>query len=121
MQLDDGVEILSKCTVVRATFGGFTRIGRDTKLDCQVHVAHDCVVGERVRIAACAELSGRVDVGDDAFVGPNVSISNGLTIGPRAFVTLGSVVVRNVDPDQRVTGHFALPHKNWLRFIKSIS
>lgn len=118
--LENHVEIEAKSTIVRATFGGFTRIGRETKLDCQIHVAHDCDIGERVRLAACAEISGRVTIGNDAFIGPNCSISNGLQIGENATVTIGSVVVRNVEAGQRVTGNFALPHVKWLSFIKSI-
>jgi UDP-3-O-[3-hydroxymyristoyl] glucosamine N-acyltransferase len=114
------VDIQAKCTIVRATFGGFTEIGDETKIDCQVHVAHDCEIGARVRIAACAELSGRVLVGDEAFIGPNASISNGCSIGERAHVTLGAVVTRNVDADARVTGHFAIPHQRWLNLMRKL-
>lgn len=120
VRLADHVDVLAKCTIVRATFGGFTEIGAETKIDCQIHVAHDCVIGRRVRIAACAELSGRVTVGDDVYIGPNATISNGLTIGDRAFVTLGAVVVRNVKADQKVTGNLALPHDKWLKFVNTI-
>lgn len=118
--LGDHVEVQAKCTIVRATFGGFTRLGAEVKLDCQVHLAHDCTVGPRTRIAACAEISGRVNIGSDVFLGPNCSISNGLTIGDGATITIGAVVVRDVEAGQRVTGHFALPHTSWLKFIKSI-
>ena len=118
--LEDFVEVEAKSTLVRATFGGFTTLGRETKVDCQVHIAHDCTVGQRVEIAACAELSGRVTIGDDTFIGPNCSISNGLTIGKNATVTLGSVVTRDVADGERVTGNFAVPHRSWLRFVKSL-
>lgn len=121
VHLEDDVEVQAKSTLVRSTFGGFTRIGAETKIDCQVHVAHDCEIGQRVRIAACAELSGRVVVGNDAFIGPNCSISNGLRIGDGATVTIGSVVVRDVADGTRVTGNFAVPHSKWIRFVKSIA
>lgn len=114
------VDIQAKCTIVRATFGGFTEIGDETKLDCQIHLAHDCRVGRRVRIAACAEISGRVDIGDDAFLGPNVTVSNGITIGNGAHLTLGSTVVRDVENGSRVTGLFAIDHAKWLKFLRTI-
>lgn len=117
--LDDHVTIQSNCTIIRATFGGFTRLGRETKLDSLVHVAHDCELGERVTITACSELSGRVLIGDDAYLGPNCSVSNGVTIGAGATVTIGSVVVRDVPESTRVTGNFALPHQKWLNFIRT--
>lgn len=119
--LEDHVEVQAKSTIVRATFGGFTTIRRESKMDCQVHVAHDCVIGERVQIAACAEISGRVNIGDDCFIGPNCSISNGLTIGESAFITIGAVVVRDVAAGAKVSGNFAVPHRMWIKFIKSIS
>lgn len=120
VQIASHVEILANCTIARATFGGFTSIGEGSKIDCLVHVAHDCQIGRRVNVAACAEISGRVVVGDDVFIGPNVTISNGISIGQGATVTLGSVVVRDVPVASRVTGNFALPHEKWLSFIRSI-
>jgi len=121
VRLADNVDVQAKCTLVRATFGGFTELGAETKLDCQVHFAHDCIAGKRVRIAACAELSGRVEIGDDCFIGPNVSVSNGVRIGARAQVTIGSVVTRDVQDDQTVTGNFAVPHEKWLAFVKAVN
>lgn len=120
VRLAPHVEVLSKCTLVRSTFGGFTELGEETKLDCQVHVAHDCRTGRRVRIAACAELSGRVEIGDDSFIGPNVSIANGVRIGARAHVTIGAVVTRDVPDDRKVSGNFAVEHEKWLSFMRSI-
>jgi acyl-[acyl carrier protein]--UDP-N-acetylglucosamine O-acyltransferase len=120
VKIDDHVDIQASCTIVRATFGGFTEIGAMSKLDCQVHLAHDCKVGERVRIAASAEISGRVIIGDDAFLGPNVSIANGLEIGDGGYISIGSVVTQNVAPKTKVTGNFAIEHLKWLNFIRSI-
>jgi UDP-3-O-[3-hydroxymyristoyl] glucosamine N-acyltransferase LpxD len=120
VRIADNVDIQAKCTIVRATFGGFTEIGDESKFDCQVHLAHDCNVGRRVQIAACGEVSGRVTIEDDVFIGPNATLSNGITIGASATVTLGSVVVRDVAPSTRVTGNFALPHEKWIRLIRLI-
>jgi len=120
VMIGKNVDIQAKCTVVRATFGGFTEIGDETKFDCQVHFAHDSRAGRRVQIAACAEISGRVNIEEDVFIGPNVSITNGCTIGKGAFVTIGAVVTRDVPPDGRVTGNFAIEHKKWLKFVSSI-
>jgi acyl-[acyl carrier protein]--UDP-N-acetylglucosamine O-acyltransferase len=120
VKIGANVEIQANCTIVRATFGGFTELGDETKLDCQVHVAHDCKLGRKVRIAACAELSGRVTVGDDAFIAPNVSIANGVKIGEKAHVSIGSVVTRDVADGQKVTGNFAVEHSKWLSFVRSI-
>ena len=116
----DNVDVQAKCTLVRSTFGGFTELGEGTKLDCQVHLAHDCWTGKNVRIAACAEISGRVNIEDDVFIGPNASISNGITIGARAKVTIGAVVTRNVREGTTVTGNFAVEHRKWLLFMRTL-
>lgn len=120
VRIEDHVEIQAKCTIVRSTFGGFTSIGRESKFDCQIHLAHDCVVGNRVSIAACAEISGRVVIGDDAFIGPNCSVSNGVCIGAKAHLTLGAVVVKDVRDGGRVSGNFAIDHNKLIAHIKAI-
>lgn len=112
--IGDGVEVQSNCTVSRAVFGGFTEIGDETLIDSQVHVGHDCRIGRRVLIANQASLAGRVVIEDDVYVAPNVTISNGLTLGSGCQVTIGSVVMRDVPANQKVTGFNAQPHDRWI-------
>lgn len=119
VQIANNVDIQAKCTIVRSTFGGFTELGEGTKLDCQVHFAHDCQAGQNVRIAACAEISGRVSIGNRAFIGPNASISNGVVIGTGSKVTIGAVVTRDVPDGETVTGNFAVSHNKWLSFMRT--
>lgn len=116
--IGDHVTLLAGCTVARSTFGGFNRIGAETKIDAQTYIAHDCVIGQRVTVCACCDISGRVEIGDDAYLGPNCTISNGIHIGARAIVTLGAAVIRDVPNDTRVSGNFALPHDKWLNIIR---
>lgn len=120
VRIGNYVDIQAKCTVVRSTFGGFTEIGDGSKFDCQVHLAHDCKTGRNVRIAACAEISGRVSIGDRAVIGPNVSVSNGLRIGNDSKITIGAVVTRDVPDGETVTGHFAVLHRRWLSFMRTL-
>lgn len=120
VRIADHVDVQAKCTIVRATFGGFTELAEGTKLDCQVHFAHDCVAGRNVRIAACVEVSGRVHIGDNAFIAPNSSISNGITVGAGAKVTIGAVVTRDVPEASTVTGNFAVEHRKWLSFMRTL-
>lgn len=116
--IEDHVTLLPGCTVARSTFGGFNRIGAETKIDAQTYIAHDCRIGRRVTICACCDISGRVEIDDGAYLGPNCTISNGIRIGKNSTVSLGAVVVRDVPEDARVTGNFALPHDKWLNIIR---
>jgi UDP-3-O-[3-hydroxymyristoyl] glucosamine N-acyltransferase len=113
--------VLSAAMIVRATFGGFTEIREGACIDNLTHIAHDVDIGRNSSVVACAEVSGRVILGENSYVGPNATISNGLEVGKNATVTLGSVVVRDVPENVRVTGNFAVPHPQWIQFVKSVA
>ena len=108
------VELQANCTVSRAVFGGFTEIGDQALLDSQIHVGHDCRIGRKVSIANQASLAGRVIIQDGVYIAPNVTISNGLTLGEGTQVTIGSVLLQNTKPGQKVTGYNAQPHDQWM-------
>ena len=113
------VELQANCTVSRAVFGGFTEIGDQALLDNQIHVGHDCRIGRKVRIAGQATLAGRVIIQDGVYIAPNVTISNGLTLGEGTQVTIGSVLLQNTKPGQKVTGYHAQPHDQWIQTIRA--
>ncbi|MEP3225139.1 MAG: hypothetical protein ABJO01_04130 [Parasphingorhabdus sp.] len=120
VKMERGVTLLSKCTVVRATFGGFTTLGEGTIADVLIHIAHDCQIGKRVTLVACCEISGRCELDDDAYIGPNACIRNGVKIGAGAQVSMGAVVTRDVAPQAIVSGNFAVDHAKWLNFVKGL-
>jgi UDP-3-O-[3-hydroxymyristoyl] glucosamine N-acyltransferase LpxD len=120
VRIEDNVEILSNCSIAKGTFGSFTTIGRDTKINACTYVAHNVTVGERCQVAASAVLAGSVRLGNDVWIGPNSTISNGVTVGDGAKVSLGAVVTRDVPAGARVTGNFAVEHEKFLGFLKSI-
>ncbi len=112
------VEIQSGCCIDRALFGGATRIGDATTLDKLVYVAHHVVLGRGCRIGAGALLTGSVQLGDEVWVGPNATLRDGVTVGDRAQISLGSVVTRDVEADAHVTGNFARPHDQFLAGLR---
>lgn len=111
--------ILSNTCITRATYGGFTKVGANVMIDNLVHVAHDVIIEDNVKIMACAEISGRVHIEANSTIGMNVTILNGLTIGANSHVSLGSVVTKNVMKGSRVTGNFAIAHSEFLKKLKS--
>lgn len=116
----DQVQFGSHDSIVSSAFFAATKIGANTTFDNFVHVAHDCDIGENVRLTACSEVSGRVRIGDRAYLGPNCTISNGVTLGRDCTVTIGSTVTRSVPEGETVSGYFALPHEKFMRFFKSV-
>lgn len=93
--IGNNVEIGALNSVARGALGD-TIIKENTKTDNLVHIAHNCVVGERVLITACAELSGGVVLGADTWIGPNSSIIQKINVGEGALVGLGAVVTKDV-------------------------
>ena len=119
--IEEGATLLANCTVARATFGGFTRVGRNVMIDGLVHVAHDVSIGDDSTITACAEISGRCELGEGSYVGPNACIRNGAKIGRNATVSIGSVVTKDVPDGAVVTGNFAVEHNIWLNFVRTLN
>ena len=94
--LEDGVEVGSSTCIDRGLFGEFTYLGRDTKVDNLVHVAHSVTLGERVCLVACSEVSGSATLEDGVWLGPNASVNQLLTLGAHSYVGTASVVTRNL-------------------------
>lgn len=118
--LEDGVEISNNAVIMRSVYGGFTVVGKDTKIGALVHIAHNARVGCRCFIGPCTIVCGSATIGNDVSVGPNATISSELSVGDGVKVTLGSVVVKDVPAGRRVSGNFAIEHSRFISFIKSI-
>ena len=95
-----------------------TIVGDNTKIDALVHYAHGVQCGNNCLIAAKAMIAGNVTIGNDVWIGPLSAISNRVTIGNNAKITLGAVVIENVLEGKTVTGYFAVPHIQFLRYFK---
>ena len=95
-----------------------TIIGDYSKTDNNVHIAHADKIGKRVFIAACTCIAGRVETGDDVWIGPGVTVINGISIGDKAKISIGSVVTKSVKNGEQVTGNFAIPHAKFIENLK---
>jgi UDP-3-O-[3-hydroxymyristoyl] glucosamine N-acyltransferase len=105
-----GVEIGANSCVDRGTLGD-TVIDDEARVDNLVHVAHNARIGKRAFVIALSMVGGSTVVDDDAWVAPGTALMNGITIGRRATVGLGAVVVRSVEPDAVVMGNPAKPRQ----------
>ena len=106
--IEDDVEIQAGCTVCRPGLGT-TVIGRGTKIDCLCHIGHNAQIGADCVVTACSEIGAGVRVGDGAWLGPNSCSIEGVVIGKKATVGIGSVIVRDVAADTVVAGSPAEP------------
>lgn len=94
--LSEGVQVGSSTCIDRGLFGDFTFLGENTTIDNLVHFAHSARTGRNCSLVACSEISGGDVLGDGVWLGPNVSVNQGLTIGDHCYVGTGAVVTRNL-------------------------
>lgn len=87
--------------------GLVTRVGSDCLFMLGSHVAHDCVVGDRVVFANNVSLAGHCTVGDHAIIGGLAGIHQFVRIGAHAFVGGLAGVTDDVIPFGMVVGNRA--------------
>lgn len=87
--------------------GGITRIGDDGFFMAQVHIAHDCLIGNHVIMANAATLAGHVTVFDGANIGAYSGVHQFCRVGREAYVGGYSVVVKDALPFALTVGNHA--------------
>jgi UDP-N-acetylglucosamine acyltransferase len=75
-----------------------TRIGDHNLLMNQVHIAHDCRLGNRIVLANGTSLAGHVDIEDHAILGGFTLVHQFVRMGAHCFTGGGSIVLRDVPP-----------------------
>ncbi len=93
--IHDDVDIGACCTIDKGVSGD-TTIGRGSKLDNQVHIGHDTVIGEQVLIAAQTGIAGCVVIEDDVTIWGQVGIKSDTVIGKGAVLLAQSGVSKNL-------------------------
>lgn len=89
--LGDHVEIGSNCSIDRGTIGS-TIIGKGTKIDNLIQIAHNVKIGENNVIAAQAGIAGSTTIGDWNQIGGQVGIVGHINIGNQVKVQAQSGV-----------------------------
>jgi UDP-3-O-[3-hydroxymyristoyl] glucosamine N-acyltransferase len=118
--IHDNVHIGALNGISKGIFFRDTIVGESCRTDNLVHIAHCVQIGKRCFFPASCMVAGSVTIGDDVWIGPNASISSGIQLHDRAFATIGSVVTRDVQAGEAVTGNFAIPHSKFLRNLKKM-
>jgi UDP-N-acetylglucosamine acyltransferase len=107
LRIGDRNTIREFCTFSRGTAQdkGVTVVGDDNWIMAYVHIAHDCIVGNRTILANNATLAGHVHVGDWVVVGGLTGVHQFVKIGAHAMVGFGSHVSQDVPPFMTVAGN----------------
>jgi UDP-3-O-[3-hydroxymyristoyl] glucosamine N-acyltransferase len=112
--IEDDVELGSCVCVDRAKFGA-TRIGRGTKVDNLVQVAHNVQIGPHSIIVAQTGIAGSAKLGTGVVLGGQTAVRDHITVGDGATAAARSALANDVPAKQLVSGMPALPHRQSLR------
>lgn len=98
--------VIRECATLNcATFdGGETRVGAKCLIMAYCHVAHDCLVGDRVIMANNATLAGHVVIEDDAIIGGLTGIHQFVRIGRMSILGGYTKAVKDVPPYMMADG-----------------
>ncbi|MDP7663353.1 MAG: acyl-ACP--UDP-N-acetylglucosamine O-acyltransferase [Nitrospinota bacterium] len=85
--------------------GGVTRVGEECYLMMQAHVAHDCLLGDRVILTNSTALSGHIEIGSDAFITGFTAIHQFVRIGDGVILSGPTAVRKDVLPYTKTDGN----------------
>lgn len=98
-----------------AVFSDFSMVTSDAKIghnfQCNIYsyVAHDCIIGDNVTFAPRVSVNGRVNIGDNVYIGTGATILPGteeapMTIGDGAIIGAHALVTKPVASAVTVVG-----------------
>ncbi len=114
VRIEDDVEIGAGTCIDRAKVGA-TIIGRGTKIDNLVQIAHNVRVGPGCLVVAQVGLGGSATLGSYVVLGGQVGVRDHASIGDATRVAGGSGVWRDVPAHVEVGGYPTRDGRLWIR------
>lgn len=117
--INDDVEIGANVTIDRGALGP-TSIGKGTKIDNLVQIAHNVTIGENCLIIAQVGVAGSTKIGNYVTLAGQVGIAGHLKIGDQAIVAAQSGVMHDVPEKGKWLGAPAQPDRQAKRQMIAI-
>ncbi|KAF2518692.1 UDP-3-O-(3-hydroxymyristoyl)glucosamine N-acyltransferase [Flavobacterium salilacus subsp. salilacus] len=117
--IHNNVGIGALCTIDKGVTGD-TTIGEGTKIDNQVHVGHDTVIGKKCLIAAQTGIAGCVIIEDEVTIWGQVGMASGITIGAKAIVLAQSGIGKSLDGGKTYFGSPAEEARDKMKQLANI-
>lgn len=112
--LEDDVEIGSNSSIDRATIGS-TIVGKGTKVDNLIQIAHNVKIGKNNVIAAQAGIAGSTTIGDWNMIGGQAGIVGHIAIGNKVRIQAQSGVNASVNDGETLYGSPAISAGDYRR------
>lgn len=117
--IESNVEIGSNTCIDRAALGA-TRVGEGTKIDNQVHIAHNVKIGARALVCGQVGIGGSTVIEDRAVLASQCGIADHVTVGKQATVLAQAGVTKDVDAHDQVMGFPAAGRRDALRQMAAL-
>lgn len=101
--IKNDVEIGANCTIDRGTIGN-TVIGKGTKLDNLVHIAHNVKIGKGCLLMGLVGIAGGTTIGDYCIFAGQSGATNGINIGDRAIFVAKTGVTKSLPGNKIYAG-----------------
>lgn len=117
VRIGDDVEVGANTTIDRGAIGD-TVIEHGVKLDNQIQVAHNVVIGEHTAVAGCTGISGSTTIGKRCMIGGMVGFAGHLTIADDVVITGYSLVSASIrEAGSYSSGMPTVPTRAWRRMV----
>ena len=114
VRIEDDVEVGACVTIDRATLGE-TVVGRGTKIDNLVQIAHNVTIGEDSVIVAQAGIAGSTKLGNRVTLAGQVGVVGHIEITDDVVIGSQSGVAQDITDKGVFSGTPAIPHREWLK------
>lgn len=112
--IEDHVDIGASTTIDRATLGS-TIIKKGVKLDNQIQIAHNVVIGEHTVIAAQTGIAGSTKIGKHCQIGGQVGIVGHITIGNHVKIQAQSGIAKSIADNEMLQGTPAFGYGDYYK------
>ena len=119
VEIESNVEIGALCTI-DAGVTGITKIGKGTKLDDQVHVGHDTVIGKDCLMASGVGIAGCVKIENNVILWGQVGCASDVVIGEGAVVYAQSGISRDLEAGKTYFGSPCIEAKDKFKEMAAI-
>jgi UDP-3-O-[3-hydroxymyristoyl] glucosamine N-acyltransferase len=112
--IGDDVEVGANTSIDRGALDD-TVIGNGVKLDNQIQIAHNVVIGDHSALAGCVGVAGSTKIGRRCTVGGAGMIIGHLDIADDVHISAGTMVTKSLHKPGQYTSIFPLEaHEDWL-------
>ena len=117
VRIGDDVEVGANTTIDRGALDD-TVIEDGVKLDNQIQIGHNCVIGAHTVVAGCTGISGSVTVGRNCMIGGGVGLVGHISICDNVTVSGFTLITKSItQPGTYTSGFPAMPHAEWLKNV----